>query len=124
MADGPTIALTDGDAVFQPRKLERSGLAEALDRHVMICVHKEAEIAEIERRYPARHYVVIDDKIRLLTAFKQAWGSRVTTVFPRQGQFAADAKVLASNPPADITVEHIADLLDAGLLARLSAAGT
>lgn len=117
----PTVALTDGDAVFQPRKMERSGLAEALDRHVMICVHKELEIAEVERRYPAQHYVVIDDKIRLLTAFKQAWGDRVTTVFPRQGQFAADAKVVSASPPADIAVDHIADLLDAGLLTQLAA---
>ena len=116
---GPTVALTDGDAVFQPRKLERSGLAEALGHEVMICVHKDAEVAEIERRYPAQRYVVVDDKIRLLTAFKQAWGDRVTTVFPRQGQFAFDTRTLAANPPADITVEAIADLLEPGLLARL-----
>ena len=119
---GPTVALTDGDAVFQPRKLQRSGLAEALGDEVMICVHKDQEIAAIEQRYPATHYVVIDDKLRLLTAFKQAWGDRVTTVFPRQGQFAFDARVLASNPPADITVERIADLLDDGVLARLRTA--
>ena len=119
---GRTVALTDGDAVFQPRKLERSGLAGALDQQVMICVHKDQEVAAIEQRYPAKHYVVVDDKIRLLTAFKQAWGARVTTVFPRQGQFARDAAVLAANPAADITVDRIADLLDGGMLARLGQA--
>lgn len=119
---GRTVALTDGDAVFQPRKMERSGLAEALQRQVMICVHKEREIAAIERRYPAERYVVIDDKLRLLTAFKQAWGDRVTTVFPRQGQFAFDAAVVAAHPPADLTVERIADLLEPGMLARLGRA--
>ena len=117
---GPTVALTDGDAVFQPRKLERSGLAEAFGDRVMICVHKDQEIAAVEQRYPADHYVVVDDKIRLLTAFKQAWGDRVTTVFPRQGQFAFDAAVLAANPPADITVERVGDLLDGAMLARLA----
>ena len=109
--------------MFQPRKLQRSGLAAALGDKVMICVHKEQDIAEIERRYPARHYVLVDDKVRLLTAFKAAWGSRVTTVFPRQGQFAMDAAVLAANPPADITVERIADLLDEAMLAQLRDCG-
>ena len=118
-ARGTVVALTDGDAVFQPRKLQGSGLAEALGDGVMICVHKDQEVAAIERRYPAEHYVAIDDKLRLLTAFKQAWGDRVTTVFPRQGQFAFDAAVLASNPPADVTVERIGDLLDGAMLARI-----
>ncbi len=118
---GPTVALTDGDAVFQPRKLERAGLAEAFGPgRVMICVHKDQEVVAIERRYPAERYVVVDDKIRLLTAFKRVWGDRVTTVFPRQGQFAFDAAVLAANPPADITVERVGDLLDGGLLGRLA----
>ena len=120
---GRTVALTDGDAVFQPRKLETSGLADALDRQVMICIHKDEEVASIERRYPAAHYVVIDDKIRLLTAFKQAWGDRVTTVFPRQGQFGRDAAVIAANPAADLTVERVGELLAPALLARLGAAG-
>lgn len=116
---GRTVALTDGDAVFQPRKLEKSGLADALDRHVMICVHKDKEVAAIERRYPAAHYVVIDDKIRLLTAFKQAWGDRVTTVFPRQGQFGRDAAAIADNPTPDLAVDRISELLAPDLLARL-----
>ncbi len=121
---GRTVGLTDGDAVFQPRKLQLSGLDEALGGEVMICVHKDKEVAEIERRYPAHHYVVVDDKIRLLTAFKQIWGDRVTTVFPHQGQFGTDAAVIAENPPADITIDRIAELLDAPLLARLRTCGT
>ena len=120
---GSVVALTDGDAVFQPRKLQRSGLDDAMARQVMICVHKEQEIPAIERRFPARHYVLIDDKIRLLTAFKQAWGDRVTTVFPRQGQFGLDAAVVAAHPAADLTVDRIADLLAPDTLQRLSAAG-
>ncbi|WP_158744178.1 HAD family hydrolase [Acidisphaera sp. L21] len=116
---GRVVALTDGDAVFQPRKLQGAGLIEPLDRHIMICVHKEAEVAEIERRYPAERYVVIDDKIRLLTAFKKVWGNKVMTVFPRQGQFGLDTKVIAANPPADIDVDRIAQLLDGSILNRL-----
>ena len=109
---GRTVLLTDGDAVFQPRKLDRSGLAEAVGRHeVMICVHKDEELDSIARRCPAERYVLVDDKVRILSAFKAAWGGRVTTVFPRQGQFARDAAVLAANPPADISVERIEDLL-------------
>ena len=118
---GPTVALTDGDAVFQPRKMQLSGLDEALSGHVMICVHKDKEVPEIERRYPAHRYVVIDDKIRLLTAFKKIWGDRVTTVFPRQGQFGLDQAVIAENPPADVTVDRIAELLDETMLAKLHA---
>ena len=118
-AIAPTVLLTDGDAVFQPRKLDQSGLTAAVGRRVLICVHKEASLAEIEQRYPARHYVVIDDKLRLLTAIKSAWGSRVTTVFPMQGQFAFDTKAIAGLPPADITVSQIGDLLDEARLAQL-----
>ena len=121
---GPTVLLTDGDAVFQPLKLERSGLADAAGRNcVMIAVHKEAALAEVERRYPADRYVMIDDKLRLLTAVKRAWGSRVTTVFPRQGQFAFDPAVLADNPAADVEIAQIGDLMDARLLTRLAAPG-
>ena len=107
--------------MFQPRKMQLSGLDEALSGHVMICVHKDKEVAEIERRYPAHHYVVVDDKIRLLTAFKKIWGDRVTTVFPRQGQFGLDKVVIAENPPADITIDRIAELLGEPILARLHA---
>ena len=107
---GTTVLLTDGDAVFQPRKLKRSGLAEAVSGRILIYIHKEQELADVERRYPAEHYVLVDDKIRILTAAKKAWGSRLTTVFPKQGHYALDAQIVASNPPADVTIERIGDL--------------
>ena len=105
---GPTVILSDGDVVFQPRKVERSGIWEAVDGNVLIYIHKEEELDDVARRYPAQHYVLIDDKPRILAAVKEAWGDRVTTVFPRQGQYARDAK---SYRPADVTVDHIGDLL-------------
>jgi FMN phosphatase YigB (HAD superfamily) len=113
---GPTVILSDGDVVFQPRKVERSGIWEAVDGNVLIYIHKEEELEDVARRYPAKHYVLIDDKPRILDAVKKAWGDRVTTVFPRQGQYARDA---SSYRPADVTVERIGDLLThdfAGLL--------
>jgi FMN phosphatase YigB (HAD superfamily) len=118
---GPTVILSDGDVVFQPRKVERSGISEAVDGHVLIYIHKEDALDDVQRRYPADHYVMVDDKVRILTAMKKAWGERVTTVFPRQGKFAHDAAVLASNPPADVTVERISDLLEYDLPACLPA---
>jgi FMN phosphatase YigB (HAD superfamily) len=109
---GRTVILTDGDVVFQPRKVERSGIFETVEGHVLIYVHKEEALADVERRYPADHYVMVDDKLRILAALKKAWGDRVTTVFPRQGQFANDPKVVAAYPgAADVTVERISDLL-------------
>jgi haloacid dehalogenase-like hydrolase len=108
---GPTVILSDGDVVFQPRKVERSGLGRAVDG-VLIYVHKELELDDVERRYPAGRYVLVDDKLRVLTAVKRAWGARVTTVFPRQGHYAHDPEVLAGSPPADLTVERIGDLVD------------
>jgi len=108
---GPTVILSDGDVVFQPRKVERSGIAEAVDGHVLIYIHKEQELEDVEQRYPAHHYVLVDDKPRILAAVKEIWGNRVTTVLPRQGQYANDARVVASLPSADITVERIGDLL-------------
>jgi hypothetical protein len=99
-----------GDVVFQPRKVERSGLGRAVDG-VLIYVHKERELDDVERRYPADHYVLVDDKLRVLTAVKRSWGARVTTVFPRQGHYAHDPEALATNPAADLTVERI-DLVD------------
>jgi FMN phosphatase YigB (HAD superfamily) len=109
---GPVVILTDGDVVFQPRKIERSGLLEAVDGNVLIYVHKELELDDVERRYPADRYVFVDDKLRLLAAFKAAWGPRVTTVFPRQGHYARDPEILRRYPPADITVERIGELVD------------
>ena len=105
---GPTVILSDGDVVFQPRKVERSGIAQAVDCHVLIYIHKEETLDDVERRYPAQHYVLVDDKPRILAAVKDAWGDRVTTIFPRQGQYARDAKAYR---PADLTVERIGDLL-------------
>jgi FMN phosphatase YigB (HAD superfamily) len=109
---GPTVVLSDGDVVFQPRKVERSGIAEAVDGHVLIYIHKEESLDDVERRYPAKHYVLVDDKLRILTAVKKIWRERVTTIFPRQGQYAHDANVIAAYPPADLTVERIGDLLN------------
>ena len=119
---GPTVILSDGDVVFQPRKVQRSGLAEAVDG-VLIYVHKERELEDVERRYPAEHYVLVDDKLRVLTAVKRAWGVRVTTVFPRQGHYAHDPEVLAGHPPADLTVERIGDLVDHDLAKLRARAG-
>ncbi len=111
-AAGPTVVLTDGDAVFQPRKIERAGIRDVVDPDVLVYVHKEEELDDVERRYPAERYVLVDDKLRVLTAAKHHWGERVTTVLPRQGQFANDPAIVAANPAADVTVERIADLLD------------
>ena len=108
---GPTVILSDGDVVFQPRKVERAGLYAAVGGNVLIYIHKERSLDDVVRRYPAGHYVVVDDKARILAAVKQAWGGRVTTVLPRQGQYAHDARVLASFPPADLAIERIGDLL-------------
>ena len=110
-AQGTTVILSDGDVVFQPRKVERSGLWDAVDGRVLIYVHKEQMLHAVEARYPARHYVMIDDKIRILYAVKSFWGDRVTTVLPRQGHYAHDPVAMAAFPAADLTVEHIADLL-------------
>jgi hypothetical protein len=109
---GQTVILTDGDVVFQPRKVERSGIFAAVQGHVLIYIHKEESLADVERRYPADHYVLLDDKLRILTAVKKAWGDRVTTVFVRQGQYAHDAETVASLPPADLTIDRIGDFLD------------
>jgi FMN phosphatase YigB (HAD superfamily) len=112
---GPTVILTDGDVVFQPRKIERSGLFEAVEGRVLIYVHKELELDDVERRYPAEHYVMVDDKLRLLTAIKRVWGPRVTTIFPRQGHYARDPDILARYPSADISLPRIGNLLDYSL---------
>jgi FMN phosphatase YigB (HAD superfamily) len=118
---GPTVILSDGDVVFQPRKVEHAGLAKVGDGRVLIYIHKEEALDDVERRFPADHYVLVDDKLRILDAVKQVWGERVTTVFPRQGHYAHDPKVIGALPPADVTIEHIGDLLDYDL-AQLGAA--
>jgi FMN phosphatase YigB (HAD superfamily) len=117
---GVTAILSDGDAVFQPRKIEKSGLWPVFGENVLIYIHKELELADVETHFPARRYVMIDDKLRLLDAIKRVWGDRVTTVFPRQGHYATDTKQLAAYPLADVTVEHIGDLLKYDLAALAS----
>jgi FMN phosphatase YigB (HAD superfamily) len=107
---GQTVILSDGDAVFQPRKVERSGLWRAVEGRVLIYIHKERELADVERLYPAAHYVLIDDKLRILDAVKQTWGTRVTTVFPKQGHYALDPQAIAAYPPGDIELARIGDL--------------
>jgi FMN phosphatase YigB (HAD superfamily) len=118
---GSTVILSDGDVVFQPRKVERSGLWEAVEGRVLIYIHKEEQLDDVERRYPAAHYVLVDDKIRILSAIKKAWGSRLTTVFPHQGHYAYAPEV-ATYPKPDITIERIADLVDYDLTTLLAAA--
>jgi FMN phosphatase YigB (HAD superfamily) len=108
---GTAVILSDGDAVFQPRKVEKSGLWRAFDNHILIYVHKEQELDDVERLYPADHYVLIDDKLRILAAVKKIWGERVTTVFARQGHYAHDTKTLVEFPPADIDLATIGDLV-------------
>lgn len=108
---GPAIILTDGDVVFQPRKVDRSGLFKAVAGNVLIYLHKEKELADVAQRCPADHYVLIEDKLRILTAVKKSWGSRVTTVFVRQGHYACEPKALAQYPDTDINTERIGDLL-------------
>ena len=90
-ARGPVVILSDGDVVFQPRKIERSGLWAAVEGRVLIYIHKEEMLADVEQRYPARRYVMVDDKVRILAAMKAVWRERLTTVFVRQGHYAHDA---------------------------------
>ncbi len=113
---GPTVILSDGDVVFQPLKIERSGLGDAVGKRILVYIHKERELDDVERRFPAEHYVLVDDKVRILSAAKQVWGRRLTTVFPRQGHYAFDASVSTYARP-DVTVERIAELLDLDLAA-------
>jgi FMN phosphatase YigB (HAD superfamily) len=112
---GPTVILSDGDVVFQPRKIERAGLSDAVGGCVLVYIHKEEALDDVERRYPADHYVVADDKLRILTAINQFWGARSTTVFVRQGNYAHDPNVVGTFPAADVTIERIGDLLDRDL---------
>jgi FMN phosphatase YigB (HAD superfamily) len=106
---GDTVILSDGDAVFQPRKVARSGLWEAFRDRVLIYIHKEQELAVVERLHPAKHYVLVDDKLRILDAVKRVWGNRVTTVFPRQGHYALEPGIEAKFLPADLTIDRIGE---------------
>jgi FMN phosphatase YigB (HAD superfamily) len=109
---GRAVILSDGDAVFQPRKIERSGLLEAVESNILIYIHKECELEDVEKRYPAEHYVLIDDKVRILDAIKKIWGDRVTTVFPRQGHYAHDTASVAKYAKPDYTIERIGEFAD------------
>lgn len=109
---GRAVILSDGDVVFQPRKIDCSGLFEAVEGNVLIYIHKEEELDDVEQRYPADHYVLVDDKLRILTAVKARWGRRVTTVFARQGHYATEPDALRTFPAADLSIERIGDLLD------------
>ncbi len=118
---GPTVILSDGDVVFQPRKVERSGLWDVVEGRVLIYVHKEQMLESVASRYPAEHYIMIDDKLRILDAMKQAWGPQLTTVFPRQGHYATDPAILRRYPAADVEVNRIGDLTDIDIAALLPA---
>ncbi len=118
---GPAVIVSDGDVVFQPHKIHRSGLFRAVAGNVLIYIHKEHELDDVEQRYPAEHYLMVDDKLRLLSAIKRHWGERVTTVFPRQGHYARDEATLAAYPAADVALDRIGDLLDWDLAALRSA---
>ncbi|HKC52072.1 MAG TPA: HAD family hydrolase [Myxococcota bacterium] len=108
---GMTVILSDGDVVFQPRKIARSGLGAAVGERILVYIHKELELDDVEQRFPAEHYVLVDDKVRILSAVKQVWGKRLTTVFPRQGHYALDPAV-ASYPQPDVAIGGIAELLE------------
>ncbi len=118
---GPTVVLSDGDVVFQPRKVQRSGIWDAVSGRVLIYVHKELMLDAVERHYPARRYVMVDDKQRLLTAMKAVWGERLVTVFPRQGHYALDPANIARYPAADLSVGGIGDLLEHDVWSLLGA---
>jgi hypothetical protein len=118
---GPAVILSDGDVVFQPRKIERSGLLDLVERNILIYVHKEIELDDVERRYPAERYIAVDDKLWLLHAMKRHWGARVTTVWPRQGHYVTDERV-KTLPAPDVTLERIGALAEWPLPRLLQAA--
>ena len=118
---GPAVVLSDGDVVFQPRKIHRSGVFDAVDGNILVYIHKEQELDDVERRYPAKHYIMVDDKPRLLDAVKRVWGKRVTTVFPRQGHYALDPDAFAHYAVPDVTVQRIGELVDYDLKTLLAA---
>jgi FMN phosphatase YigB (HAD superfamily) len=112
---GLTVILSDGDAVLQPRKIQRSGLWAAVEGRVLIYVHKEQMLDVVAESYPAGHYVMVDDKLRILSAMKTKWKDRLTTVFPRQGHYALDPRNSIAYPAADLAVERVGDLVDCDL---------
>ena len=118
---GPVAILSDGDVVFQPRKVERSGLWDAVDGNVLIYIHKEEMLDDVEARFPARRYVMVDDKLRILDAMRSVWGDRLVTVFPRQGHYALDPAIVGRYAPADVTLERIGELAEMDVAALLAA---
>ena len=108
---GPAVILSDGDVVFQPRKIQRAGIWDAVEGRVLIYLHKEQMLESVARRYPSEHYVMVDDKVRILSAMKKAWGGKLTTIFPRQGHYALDPAEVAAHPPADYTIERVGELI-------------
>jgi FMN phosphatase YigB (HAD superfamily) len=120
---GPTVILSDGDVVFQPRKIQRSGLWRAVEGRVLIYMHKDLMLDEVRRTFAARHYVIVDDKPRILGALKAAWGDGVTTIFPRQGHYALDAEEVAKYPAPDVIVDHIGDLARTNIAGWFARAG-
>jgi FMN phosphatase YigB (HAD superfamily) len=108
---GTAIVLSDGDAVLQPRKISASGIADAVDGRVLVYVHKETMLADVERRFPARRYVIVEDKLRVIQALKEHWRERLTTVFVRQGHYANGLEIAARYPAAQIALDGIGDLL-------------
>ena len=112
---GTTVILSDGDVVFQPRKVRGSGLWDAVDGRVLIYLHKEQMLDDVARRFPAERYVMIDDKLRILAAMKSLWRERLTSVFVRQGHYASDPRELADWPPADLTLARIGELVSCPL---------
>ena len=109
---GKTVILSDGDVVFQPHKIQQSGIWQAVEGRVLIYIHKEQMLDAVAARYPAQRYVMVDDKLRILAAMKKSWGERLITIFPRQGHYALDAGNIAKYAPADIAIEHIGDLIE------------
>ena len=112
---GQCVILSDGDMVFQPRKIQQSGLFDAVDGRVLIYINKERELGSVETHYPACHYIMVDDKLNILTAVKKIWGERVTTIFIRKGHYAFDTKILGRCPPADLTIDQIEELQELDL---------
>lgn len=108
---GSTVMLSDGDVVFQPPKAERAGLSDVVDGRVVVYIHKEEALDDIERRFPAEHYVLLDDKPRILAAVKRFLADRTTTLFARQGNYAHDPQMIGAIPQADIVIKRIGDLL-------------
>jgi FMN phosphatase YigB (HAD superfamily) len=117
---GPVAILSDGDVVFQPRKVERSGLWDAVEGNVLIYIHKEEMLDDVEARLPARRYVMVDDKLRILDAMRRVWGERLVTIFPRQGHYALDPELCARyGTAADVTLERVGELAELDFAALL-----